>query len=179
MVPRRLANLAMARGSVGPRAVMTGFEIPTAVATAGETRAETSGFQRVRAVRHTVVRTGTFEPPAVVMSMSTRGRASAMNVQSMIVELQATGVRYFSQGDEAAFFRWLKELPFVDHFEGRGLTLYIKVDSLAVDEEGLRELLALFHRYNVDLAQLVVFDRDEFVDWFRRADAYWYKDIFG
>ena len=102
-----------------------------------------------------------------------------MNAQPMTVELQATGVRFYSQGDEGAFFSWLKRLPFVDHFEGCGLTLYIKVNSSAVDEDGLRELLALFRRYGVELAQLVVFDRDEFADWFRRADAYWHKDIFG
>jgi len=102
-----------------------------------------------------------------------------MNVQSMPVELQATGVRFFSQNDEEAFFNWLKGLPFVEHFEGRGRTLYIKVNSLAVEEDGLRELLALFHRYKVELAQLAVFDRDEFADWFRNADAYWFKDVFG
>lgn len=95
------------------------------------------------------------------------------------VELQATGVRFFSQGDETAFFGWVKSLPFVEHIEGRGRSLYIKIDSPAVNEDGLRELLALFHRYGVDLAQLVAFDREEFAEWFRRSDAYWHKDIFG
>ena len=100
-------------------------------------------------------------------------------MQLMPVELQATGVRFFSQGDEGAFFGWLKSLPFVEHFEGRGLTLHINVNSSAVDEDGLRELLALFRRYNVELAQLAAFDRDEFADWFRSAETYWHKDIFG
>ena len=95
------------------------------------------------------------------------------------VELEATGVRLFSQGDESAFFGWLKTLPFVEHIEGRGLTIYIRVNSAVVDEDGLRELLALFWRYSVELAQLVAFDREEFAEWFRRADAYWHKDVFG
>lgn len=98
---------------------------------------------------------------------------------SMAVELQATGVRFFSQGDEAAFFGWLNSQPFVVHIEGRGSTLFIKVDLSAVDEDGLRELLALFRRYGVDLSQLIVFDRDEFAEWFRRADAYWHQAVFG
>lgn len=102
-----------------------------------------------------------------------------MNPQPDDIELEATGVRFFSQGDEGAFFNWLRSLPFIKHFEGRGLTLYISVNSLAVDEDGLRELLALFRRYNIELAQLAVFDRDEFADWFRSVEAYWYKDIFG
>lgn len=102
-----------------------------------------------------------------------------MSTQHVPFELQATGVRFFSQGDETAFFGWLKTLPFVEHIEGRGRTLHIKINSAAVDEDGLRELLSLFRRYGVDLAQLVAFDREEFADWFRRADAYWHKDIFG
>lgn len=102
-----------------------------------------------------------------------------MSTQQMPVELQATGVRFFSQGDEAAFFGWLKSLQFVEHVEGSGRTVYIKINSPAVDEDGLRELLALFRRYGVELAQLVAFDREEFAEWFRRADAYWHKDIFG
>ena len=102
-----------------------------------------------------------------------------MSAQQEIVELQATAVRFFSQGDEAAFFGWLKTMPFVEHIEGRGRTLYIKINSSAVDEDGLRELLAMLRRYSVDLAQLVAFDREEFAEWFRRDDAYWHKDIFG
>ena len=102
-----------------------------------------------------------------------------MSNQQTTVELQATGVRFFSQSDEAAFFGWLESLSFVEHVEGRGRTLYIKIRSPAVDEDGLRELLALFRRYGVDMAQLVAFDREEFADWFRRSDAYWHREIFG
>lgn len=102
-----------------------------------------------------------------------------MSAQQTSVELQATGVRFFSQGDEAAFFGWFKTLPFIESTEGHGRTVYIKINSSAVDEDGLRELLALFRRYGVDLAQLVAFDREEFAEWFRRTDAYWHKDIFG
>mgnify|MGYP001203960221 CR=1 FL=1 len=99
--------------------------------------------------------------------------------QPTTVELQATGVRFFSQGDETAFFGWIKSFPFVEQIEGHGRTLFMKVNSSAIDEDGLRELLALFRRYGVDMAQLVAFDREEFAEWFRRADAYWHNDIFG
>ena len=98
---------------------------------------------------------------------------------SSVIELQATGVRFFSQGDEEAFFSWLSKLTCVKRYEGRGLTLYISVDPEAVDEDGLRELLAMFRRYGVELKQLAVFDRDEFADWFRSDQAYWYKEVFG
>ncbi len=94
------------------------------------------------------------------------------------MRLEATDVRFFSQGDESAFFAWLEKLPFVEKYEGRGRTLYILVNSAAVDEDGLREMLALFRRYGIGLRQLAIFDRDEFADWFRDEQAYWYKDIF-
>jgi hypothetical protein len=94
------------------------------------------------------------------------------------VELQATGVRFLSQGDEVGFFRWLAKLAFVERYEGCGLTLFISVNAAAVDEDGLRELLALFSRYGVELKQLAVFDRSEFADWFRSKQAYWHKEVF-
>lgn len=94
------------------------------------------------------------------------------------VELKATGVRFFSPGDESAFFEWLDKLPFVARYEGHGRTLYISINSIAVDEYGLREMLALFRRYGVELRQLALFDRDEFAEWFRDKQAYWYKDVF-
>lgn len=99
--------------------------------------------------------------------------------QPITVELQATEVMFFSQGDEAAFFGWLESLPFVERIEGRGRTLFIKIDSSAIDEDGLRELLALFRRYGVDMAQLIAFDREEFVEWFCCPEAYWYNNVFG
>ena len=102
-----------------------------------------------------------------------------MNSSPKIIEIEAVGVRFFSHGDERAFFEWLDKIPFVVRYEGRGRILFISVNSLAIDEDGLREILALFRRYGVGMRQLVVFDRDDFADWFRDKQAYWYKDIFG
>lgn len=102
-----------------------------------------------------------------------------MKSVSSVIELKATGVRFFSQGDEEAFFNWLNKLPFIKRCEGRGLTLYISVDPKAVDEGGLRELLAVFRRYGVELRQLAVFDRAEFKHWFCSNQAYWYEEVFG
>ena len=71
----------------------------------------------------------------------------ATNAASTTVELQATGVRFFSRGDEMAFFAWLDRLPFVVRREGQGQTLLMHVNSAAVDEDGLREMLAFCKRY--------------------------------
>ncbi len=95
-----------------------------------------------------------------------------------IVELEATGVRFFSEYDESAFFEWLNKLACVQKYEGRGKTLYISINSDAVDEDALREFLALFHRYGVAMGQLVAFDRQEFAEWFHEKRAYWYSEVF-
>jgi hypothetical protein len=88
-----------------------------------------------------------------------------MNTEPAIVRLEATAVRFFPQGDESAFFGWLDRLAFVERYEGRGRILSIFVNSAAADQDGLREMLALFHRYGIELRQLAIFDRDEFADW--------------
>ena len=102
-----------------------------------------------------------------------------VNTQPTIVRLEAMAVRFFSQGDEGAFFGWLDKLAFVERYEGCGRILSIFVNSAAVDQDGLREMLALFHRYGIELRQLAIFDRDVFADWFRDERAYWHKDVFG
>jgi hypothetical protein len=102
-----------------------------------------------------------------------------MNAQASPLQIEATAVRFFSQGDEAAFFAWLDRVSFVERYEGRGLTLHIFIKEDAVDEEGLREILALFRRYGVPLRQLAALDRDAFASWFHDERAYWYKEIFG
>ena len=97
-----------------------------------------------------------------------------------MVEIQAVGVFFFSHGDERAFLSWLNEMPFVERLDRTGRTLHIFINELAVDEEGLRDLLALFRRYEVKgTRQLAAFDRDEFADWFRDKEKYWYREVFG
>ncbi|VVD89579.1 hypothetical protein PIN31115_01523 [Pandoraea iniqua] len=102
-----------------------------------------------------------------------------MTKQNGFLALRATGVRFLSSGDESAFFAWLKGIGFVNQVKGQGTTLFISIDESLIDEGGVRELLALFRRYDVDMAQLIVFDRDEFADWFRDDRSYWHPYVFG
>lgn len=95
------------------------------------------------------------------------------------VELKAQATCFFSRLDEEAFFGWLKKLPSVSTFEGKGDTLSIRVDKSKVDKDALRELLALFQRYGIDMKQLSIFDKRGFADWFHNREAYWHKSVFG
>lgn len=94
------------------------------------------------------------------------------------LELKARAVRFFSREDEAAFFGWLDKLPCVSDYTGKGDTLYISINDQSFDDEALRELLALFYRYKIDMSQLRVFDREEFADWFQNPKAYWFDLVF-
>lgn len=96
-----------------------------------------------------------------------------------VLKLEAKSVRFLSVLDEAAFFEWLKSLPCVRQLEGKGASLFILVAPGVVDEEGLRELLALFFRYNVDMRQLAALEREEFSGWLRDEKAYWHTLVFG
>ena len=102
-----------------------------------------------------------------------------MNAASIDLELRADRVTFFSNADEKSFFDWLDGLSFVRRYEGHGRTLHIFVSPEEVDEAALRELIALFYRYNIDLRQLAVFNRADFDHWFRNKRAYWYERVFG
>lgn len=94
------------------------------------------------------------------------------------IVLVARRVWYYSEHDEAAFFEWLDKLACVEKYEGQLDVLNIYVDQAQMDAGSLYEILALFRRYRVDMAQLRAFDRDEFASWFRNPQSYWFKDIF-
>ncbi|BDT91495.1 hypothetical protein IFM12275_14710 [Nocardia sputorum] len=94
------------------------------------------------------------------------------------IALEATGLRYGSPFDEAAFFEWLDKIPAVRSYEGELRTLYIKVDATA-DDESVYELVSLFHRYHVDMSQLRVFDTERIGEWFRKPESYWHEFVFG
>ena len=67
-------------------------------------------------------------------------------------------MRYWSAGDEAAFFHWLHSIPGVSRVEGRGRELHIQMKSSRLSESSLRELRALFRRYEGHEGDLEVFD---------------------
>jgi hypothetical protein len=92
---------------------------------------------------------------------------------SSTTELRAEHVRYYSQNDEAAFFDWLAKIKCVTKTVGSGYTLSIMVQLDLVDQDGLRDLLALFHRYHIGKSQLVALVRPEFSAWFHEKGKFW------
>jgi hypothetical protein len=92
-------------------------------------------------------------------------------------ELRCPRVRFLSPGDESAFFRWAEGVPGIASVTGEGENIVLMARA-RLSEHALRELLALFHRYNVPLGQLAVFATPANARWFTSPNAYWYKSVF-
>jgi len=86
-------------------------------------------------------------------------------------------VKFFSQGDELLFFSWLDKIKVIRRWEGKGESIMLHVSS-RMSARDLRELLALFHRYKVDMRQLAQFQSASTRAWFAGPLKYWHKRVF-
>lgn len=95
------------------------------------------------------------------------------------VKLECPSITYCSQMDETAFFEWLKKIKGIKRMDGVREELNLYIDKPILDDD-LRELIALFYRYKIDMKQLGVFLSDENRDWFwGKPKGYWYTKVFG
>ena len=88
-------------------------------------------------------------------------------------------MRYFSAGDEAAFFSWLQAISGVVSVQGYGRELHIRLRSKRLSARSLKELLALYQRYQGDMSELAQFLNQSNSTWFADPDAYWHSQVFG
>ena len=97
-----------------------------------------------------------------------------------MIELIFNDVSYGSPGDERAFFEWLNRISSVTGIVGRGTSIYVSVKGKRISNDDLREILAIMHRYRVDMSQLEVFLSKTNKSWFfLNEDAYWHSQVFG
>lgn len=90
-----------------------------------------------------------------------------------------TGVKFFHPSDERAFFEWLERIPCIASCAGEGsLGLVVRLKRRP-GKDDLRQLLALCHRYGVNMKQLAKFETRENHAWFRDPKMYWYAAVFG
>lgn len=88
-------------------------------------------------------------------------------------------MRYFSAGDEAAFFSWLHSMSGVVSVKGCGRELHIRLRSKRLSAQSLRELLALYHPYQGNLSELAQFVNQTNSSWFAASNAPWHSQVFG
>lgn len=86
---------------------------------------------------------------------------------------------FFSDGDEECFFQWLDQIKCIKGYEGSGESLSIAVDTSLLEDNELREIIALLYRYDIDMKQLAVFDCAKFSKWFRNKEMFWHDRVFG
>jgi hypothetical protein len=90
-----------------------------------------------------------------------------------------TSVRFGHQSDERAFFEWLKRIPCVKSYRGDGRNGLVVRLKRRPGKDDLWQLLALCHRYGVDMRQLAKFETAKNRKWFRDPKQYWYRGVFG
>lgn len=93
--------------------------------------------------------------------------------------LRCHRVRFYSHGDEAAFFAFAQSIAGV-------LRVYGEKDAILIDtaflllEDSLRDVLALFWRYQInDMTQLSAFLTSANEGWFAAPLNYWHQQVFG
>lgn len=103
---------------------------------------------------------------------------AADQVNKRSVVLDAKAVVFYSQHDEDAFFEWLSKLQCVEEYRGIGRVVRIRVALKLVTDDALRELLALFFRYRIEMTQLSIFETKSNRSWFAKPGSYWYRKTF-
>jgi hypothetical protein len=88
-------------------------------------------------------------------------------------------MRFASPGDETAFFSWLQAIPAVASVRGEGRELHIRLRSARLSAESLRELIAVYDRYDGNMKELAQFARPSNESWFKSKGAFWYAKVFG
>lgn len=99
-------------------------------------------------------------------------------VEENVIVLLADSVEFGSQNDEQSFFEWLKRIKCIENLDGEGSILEIIVAKNLVDDDCLRDILAIFHRYNIDMKQLAIFKSEQNKAWFCSSTKYWFDKVF-
>lgn len=92
-----------------------------------------------------------------------------------MVRLDCSGVTFGSQLDERHLFEWAMQIPGILRWEQD--TLVVK--SLNLSQASLRDLVALFARYQIPMRQLAQFRNARNEGWFASPQMYWHTGIFG
>lgn len=87
-------------------------------------------------------------------------------------------MHYYSRADEAAFFGWLHSISGVTEVRGQGRELVIQLKSKKLSQTALRELIALYRRYDGNMSELEQFVNDTNRGWFQHPDADWHSAVF-
>lgn len=97
------------------------------------------------------------------------------------IVLACKSIWYYSTIDEDLFFEWIKRISCIIKFDAIHDELYLYIKTNIVADDDLRELIALFYRYKVEMKQLQQFLNKNNKDWFyaSKYKGYWHRRVFG
>ena len=94
--------------------------------------------------------------------------------------LTCKSVYFYSPVDESLFFEWIKRIPGIKKVGGVGDKLYLHFKTTSISDNDLRDLLAMFYRYKIDMKQLRQFLNEDNREWFYgKPKGYWHRRVFG
>jgi hypothetical protein len=93
------------------------------------------------------------------------------------MQIRVEGPTYFSENDETAMFEWLGRISVVQDVTGEGCDLIIRLKRAPTDNQ-LRDLLAVFFRYQMDMTPLAALRTAKNESWFSEQDSYWFDKVF-
>ncbi|MBS1987038.1 hypothetical protein JST99_03865 [Candidatus Dependentiae bacterium] len=70
-------------------------------------------------------------------------------------------VKFYAQKDEDAFFCWIKAIPCIKSYEGAKDVLYLDLVDKPLDYVDMKDLIALLHRYKINISQLEPFINED------------------
>jgi hypothetical protein len=73
-------------------------------------------------------------------------------------------VTFYSMLDESIFFEWIKKIDCIEKYEGAGDELYLDLYPKKINYENMKNLIALFYRYNIDMKQLAQLVNDKNIE---------------
>ena len=82
------------------------------------------------------------------------------------IVLICSPLRFYTTNDEDMFFFWLNKISCIKKYKGIGNSLHCYIESNAISDENLLDLIGIFERYNFDKNQLFVFMNEENKNWF-------------
>jgi hypothetical protein len=88
-------------------------------------------------------------------------------------------VTFYSKGDESRFFHGLKDISAITGMTGVHRSLILKIDARILNNEMLRELIALLWRYSIALHPLRTLCKKKKFEWISDKKFYWHQNMFG
>lgn len=89
--------------------------------------------------------------------------------------LTCKSIYFYSMNDEAIFFEWIKKISCIQSFSGSGDELYLDLVDKELSYDDIKDLIALFYRYKINMKQLSSLLNEKN----KEAFLPWKREIFG